>query len=269
MSKRCSSKKSIKDKENQQPTSWEPIARDYHQIVHLDGHYYHQKVILPQLLPLLSLHSESSVLDIGCGQGILERMIPKGCRYLGMDLSPSLVAIATKLRKSKKHHFLVQDLTQPLPQNSNFSLFSCAVAILSLQNMEEPDKAIQNTAQLLQYQGRFFLVLNHPCFRIPRCSSWHYDESKKLLSRKMDRYLSPMKIPIFAHPGKKQSKVSLSFHFPLSYWVHALSASGFVIENMEEWISPKKSLGSRAKAENLCRKEFPLFLMISCIKINR
>lgn len=254
-------------KQDRQFTSWEPIARDYHQVVQLDGHYYHREVILPRLLSLLSLNSQSSVLDIGCGQGILERVIPKECRYLGIDLSPSLVAIATKLRKSIKHQFLVQDITKQLHICSGLPLFSCAVAILSLQNMASPDKAIQNAVQLLQSQGRFFLVLNHPCFRIPRCSSWHYDENKKLMSRKIDRYLSPIKIPILAHPGKKQSEVSLSFHFSLSYWVRALSACGLVIEHMEEWVSPKKSLGSRAKAENLCRKEFPLFLMISCIKI--
>lgn len=259
-------KKSVK--QDRQLTSWEPIARDYHQIVQLNGHYYHREVILPKLLPLLSLNSQSSVLDIGCGQGIFERAIPKECRYLGIDVSPSLVAIATKLRKSIKHKFLIQDLTKQFHIRSDLSLFSCAVAILSLQNMELPDRAIQNTAQLLQSQGRFFLVLNHPCFRIPRCSSWHYDENKKLMSRKIDRYLSPIQIPILAHPGKKQSEVSFSFHFPLSYWVQALSACGLVIEHMEEWVSPKKSLGSRAKAENLCRKEFPLFLLISCVKIH-
>ncbi|AHK63225.1 hypothetical protein BOKEGFJH_00343 [Chlamydia avium] len=255
-------------KKNGQSTSWEPIAKDYHKIVQYEGHFYHREVILPRLLPILSLNQHSSLVDIGCGQGILERAIPKDCGYLGIDISPSLVAIATKLRKSKSHRFIVQDLTKKLDTCSEFHTFSSAVAILSLQNMASPDKAVQNTARLLKSQGRFFLVLNHPCFRIPRCSSWHYDENKKLMSRKIDRYLSHMKIPILTHPGKKQSETSLSFHFPLSYWVQVLSACGFVIEHMEEWVSPKKSLGSREKAENLCREEFPLFLMISCIKID-
>ncbi|BAE81231.1 conserved hypothetical protein [Chlamydia felis Fe/C-56] len=248
-------------------TSWESIAEDYHKIVQNKGHFYHKEVIIPKLLPLLDLKSKDSLVDIGCGQGILERVIPKECGYLGLDISPSLISIARNLRKSRSHAFAIQDLTKNL-EVENIRSFSHAVAILSLQNMENPDQAIKNTSKLLCDKGRFLMVLNHPCFRIPRVSSWHYDEDKKLLSRKIDRYLSKMIIPIIAHPGKKQSESSISFHFPLSYWTQALARFGFVIENMEEWISPKKSIGTRAKAENVCREEFPLFLLISCIKIN-
>ncbi|ANH78964.1 class I SAM-dependent methyltransferase [Candidatus Chlamydia sanziniae] len=249
-------------------TSWDLLAFDYHKLVQTQGHYYHRKVILPQLLPLLSLTSEASLLDIGCGQGVLERAIPKTCRYLGCDISSSLITIANKIRKSRAHNFIVQDFSLPLHmEKMNSPPFSHAVAILSLQNMRFPDHAIQNTAALLQPSGQFFIVLNHPCFRIPRISSWHYDESKKLVARQINRYLSSITIPIKTHPGKENSSYSHSFHFPLTYWVQALSSSGFVIQGLQEWISPKTSTGKRAKAENLCRKEFPLFLMISCIKM--
>lgn len=267
MSRHFSHKKhrSYSKKEDTKSTSWEPIAEDYHKIVQSDGHYYHREVILPKLLPLLDLKSKDRLVDIGCGQGVLERMLPKECGYLGIDISPSLISIARKLRKSRSHEFLVSDLTKKLKIESSHS-FSTAVAILSLQNMEAPDQAIDNVARLLGDQGRFFIVLNHPCFRIPRVSSWHYDEDKKLFSRKIDRYLSKMTIPIIAHPGKKHSESSISFHFPLSYWTQALSKHGFLIQSMEEWVSPKKSIGTRAKAENVSREEFPLFLLISCIK---
>lgn len=223
MSRHFSHKKhrSYSKKEDTKSTSWEPIAEDYHKIVQSDGHYYHREVILPKLLPLLDLKSKDRLVDIGCGQGVLERMLPKECGYLGIDISPSLISIARKLRKSRSHEFLVSDLTKKLKIESSHS-FSTAVAILSLQNMEAPDQAIDNVARLLGDQGRFFIVLNHPCFRIPRVSSWHYDEDKKLFSRKIDRYLSKMTIPIIAHPGKKHSESSISFHFPLSYWTQAL-----------------------------------------------
>ncbi|MEF9520040.1 class I SAM-dependent methyltransferase [Chlamydia crocodili] len=269
MSRYPSNKKHYSSRKTERKsTSWESIAEDYHKIVQGEGHYYHKEVILPKLLPLLDLQFEDSVVDIGCGQGILERAIPKECGYLGLDISPSLISIARKLRKSRTHEFKIQDLTKKLTLEVSQS-FSHAVAILALQNMETPDQAIKNTSKLLCKEGRFFIVLNHPCFRIPRVSSWHYDEDKKLLSRKIDRYLSKITVPIVAHPGRKQSESSISFHFPLSYWTQVLSKYGFVIENMEEWISPKKSIGTRAKAENLCREEFPLFLMISCIKTHK
>ncbi|SPN73343.1 hypothetical protein,Predicted methyltransferase (contains TPR repeat),biotin biosynthesis protein BioC,Methyltransferase domain [Chlamydia serpentis] len=256
-------KKSLLDPKE---TSWDPIASSYNKLVQDKGHYYHKATILPALLPLLNLNSKSSLLDIGCGQGFLERAIPKRCRYLGLDISPTLIAIAKKMRSARPHQFKVADLTKPL-EFSELELFSHAVAILSLQNIEFPNEAIQNTATLLQPLGQFFIVLNHPCFRVPRSSSWHYDENKQIISRHVERYLSPMKVPIVAHPGQKDSPSTLSFHFPLSYWAKELSSHGFLIQNLEEWTSSRLSTGKRAKAENLCRKEFPLFLMISTTKM--
>ena len=38
--------------------------------------------------------------------------------------------------------------------------------------------------------------------------------------------------------------------------------NGFCIENIEEWISDKKSTGSKAYIEDKARKEFPLFMTI-------
>lgn len=257
---KCSRSQSYK----KNTTSWESIASDYHKIVQDKGHYYHRTVILPRLLPLLSVTPDSRLLDVGCGQGILERALPKNCTYLGMDLSPSFLAIAEKMRQCKQHKFLLQDMTAPIKEK--YPPFSHAVAILSLQNMSAPEKAIGNVAKLLDKNGKFHLVLNHPCFRIPRLSSWLYDEDKKLMSRKIDRYLSPVSIPIVAHPGRQQSESTVSFHFPLSYWTEAIAKHGLVIRDMQEWISSKTSSGSRARAENTARKEFPLFLFISCEK---
>src|SRR5262249_49920639 len=111
-------------------------------------------------------------------------------------------------------------------------------------------------------------VLNHPCFRIPRQSSWQVDSEKKIQYRRLDRYLSPMQIPINAHPSKgERSATTLSFHHPLSAYSQWLRDAGFVISCMEEWCSDKVSTGSAAKMENRSRAEFPLFLTLLSQKI--
>jgi hypothetical protein len=38
--------------------------------------------------------------------------------------------------------------------------------------------------------------------------------------------------------------------------------NGFLIERIEEWVSPKKSEGGMAKVEDSARAEFPLFMAI-------
>lgn len=243
------------------PSSWEESAGWYDQVVGEKGHYYHQQVILPNLLRLIDVKKPGqSILDLACGQGFLERHLPKEIDYLGMDVSPALIKSAKQQVKAPQHTFLVQDLmgTLNLPKKD----FTIAVCILAIQNMEQPLKLLKNAHAHLQKKGQLILVLNHPCFRIPRQTSWGIDEQKKIQYRRIDRYLSSMNIPIQTHPGKQQELQTMSYHFPLSSYSKWLSESGFSIEILDEWCSDKVSTGKNAAMENRARTEIPLFLAI-------
>ncbi len=245
-------------------TSWENSAFSYHKKVGQKGHEYHQKVILPPLLSMLALDKESSLLDLGCGQGILSRHIPKIASYVGLDASPSLIKQAINLSREKTHTFLVQDLSKKISLDRKFSH---ACFLLSLQNMASPLQILEKVAPFIEKAGKIVFVLNHPCFRIPRQSSWGYDERKKLQYRRIDSYLSFLEVPIQMEPGKDPSKQSISFHFSLQDFMQALKQSGFFIEDMKELCSHKESVGKKGKVENRARKEFPLFLAVSAIRL--
>jgi SAM-dependent methyltransferase len=239
-------------------TSWENVAQWYDKIVGEKGQYYHKEVILPGLKRLL--HNPTSVLDLGCGQGILARCLDKSVSYLGIDLSTSLITAAKKYVTDKNKSFFVHDLTKEISlKNHDFSHACC---VLALQNIADPNALFQTAAKHLTNKGKLILVMNHPCFRIPRQSSWGIDEKKKCQYRRIDGYFSPMQIPIQARPGSDPTEKTISFHFPLSYYINALHKNGFVIVGMEEWISNKKSSGTKARMENRSREEFPLFLVI-------
>lgn len=248
-------------------SSWEPIGNWYNETVGKEGHYYHQNIILPALLPSLDFKNFESpaLLDLACGQGVLARNIPKHIPYTGIDISPTLIQFAKKEDRNPLHGFYVGDATKSLAIKENN--FSHAVILLALQNMEHGQYAIANAAKHLRPNGRLLLVLNHPCFRIPRQSSWGIDEQKKLQYRRIDRYYQPLKIPIQAHPGKgEKSPQTWSFHQPLSGYVHWLAEAGFVIDKMDELCSDKNSTGKNAKMENRARDEFPLFMIIRAIR---
>lgn len=245
-------------------TSWESSAKWYDDVVGKEGHYYHQNVILPNLLENLK-GKKIHLLDLCCGQGILSRALPKHVEYVGVDISPSLIQSAKSRAKNPKHKFLVSDATKKLPLPK--AEFTDVVCILALQNIQDPLLALKNAADHLKNSGRLHLVLNHPCFRIPRQSHWGIDEPKKLQYRRIDSYLSEQKIPIQTHPGKKGVK-TYSFHHSLSAYSKMLFEAGFVIEELDEWVSDKKSTGGRARMENRARKEFPLFLSLMCRKTN-
>ena len=249
-------------------TSWENVDRWYSSCVGEKGHYYHQSLIIPGALRLLDITKNStiSILDLGCGQGVLARALGKDVAYYGVDASSSLIKDAKKRTPQPNVHFFTADVTKKLPIEKQD--FDVAAFILSLQNIEDAENALKEAHRHLQNRGRLLMILNHPCFRIPRQSSWGVDPASKIQYRRIDRYLTPMKIPIQMHPGQdKPSSVTYSFHHSLSDYAHFLCTAGFSIITLEEWSSEKKSEGSKAKMENRAREEIPLFLAILAQKI--
>ncbi len=251
-----------------QETSWETSSSWYDKIVGAKGHYYHQQVIIPGVLKLLKAAKGPAphLLDLACGQGILARHLPKDMKYLGVDASSTLIQSAKKQHPQSHHQFLIRDLSSfvELPAKD----FSHAACILAAQNLSDPLPLFQTAHAHLRKNASFIIVLNHPCFRIPRQSGWGVDDQKKLQYRRIDRYMSELKIPIQTQPSKQQaSENTWSFHHPLSYFTAMLKQAGFVLDHIEEWCSDKKSVGKTAAMENRSRQEFPLFMTLIAKKM--
>ena len=253
-------------KEFKKETSWTQVGKWYSGIVCEKGHYYHQEVIIPGVLRLLNLNKTARLLDLGCGQGILARAIPADVNYLGIDLAANLVDEARKMDQNRNHSYAVADVSKDLP--IKFSGFSHAAIVLALQNIKHPFKAVKNAAMHLNKGGRLVIVLNHPSFRIPKHADWEVDRVRKIQYRKIESYMTPLEIPIDSSPFDKNDNVKTwSFHYPLSAYTEMLFDNGFLIEKIEEWVSPKKSEGGMAEVEDKARKEFPLFMTIVARKV--
>lgn len=241
-------------------TSWKGVSDWYDSIVGEKGHFYHQHVILPNVLRLLNLRPKDRLLDLGCGQGVLSRQLPRGVEYVGIDIAESLLAAARRYPGSERKSFIRGDLTQPWPLSGQ-APFTHAACILALQNIEKPEVVFEELAKVVTPNATVVFVLNHPYFRIPRQSRWGFDEATKTQTRELFSYMSPQRIPIVTHPGKGGAQ-TWSFHRPLSDYTKMSHQHGFVIETIEEWCSPKESTGSAARHENKARREFPLFMAL-------
>lgn len=251
------------DSRNTSRTSWGEVADWYHEMLS-SGDTYQEKVIAPNLARILALHAGERVLDVACGEGYFTRALRvSGAEIVGADISPELIAIAKKNSPENEFH------TAPIDALSfaTDASFDKAFCVLSLQNIEEPSRGIKEVARTLKAGSTFVIVLNHSCFRIPKRSSWGYDEKEKIQYRRLDGYLSESKEKIEIHPGQKadgkESQRTYSFHRPLQTYAKMLANAGFVIARIEEWESHKQSQkGPRREAEDRARKEFPLFLCI-------
>lgn len=243
--------------------SWGHVAHWYHEHVS-ESDTYHEKVIKPNLLRILDELKGKHILDLACGQGFFSRALAsRGARVTGVDIAPQLIAIAKKLGPPTISYLAAPASRIPLPDSS----FDAAICILALQNIKDLSGALAQVSHLLKHDASFIVVVNHPCFRIPRHSEWGYDTDAGVQFRRVDRYLSESSYAIQMHPGKRPDITTLSFHRPLQLYMKELAKHGFVLAGLEEWISHRVSeKGPRAEAEDRARKEFPLFLMLHARK---
>lgn len=249
------------------PTSWDPLANWYDGWVGKGGSDHHRKLAIPAVLDLLALQPGEAVLEVGAGQGVLAPFIAEaGGRYTGVELGEKMLEFA------RRHHgdlgrFLQGDACRlaGIPE-LHPEEFEAVVFLLSIQDIDPLPDALESAAWALKPGGRVVLLMTHPCFRIPRQSGWGWDETRKLQFRRVDRYLTPLPVPLKPYPG--QRGVTRSFHRPLHAYVNGLAEWGLFVERMEEIPTYKVSTtGVRAKAENLANAEIPLFLGLRARKM--
>lgn len=250
-------------------TSWDPLAYWYSGWVGKDGSKYHQKIAIPAVMKLLDLKKGEYVLDMGCGQGVLSSYIKKsGGKYVGVDVSEKLIKLAKRYHKEDGEFFL-EDATRLFEKSKGSEIkessFDAVIFLLSIQDMGDLEGAISSAACALKEKGRVVILMLHPCFRIPRQSGWGWDENRKLQFRRIDRYLTPLEVPLKKFPGKSRG-VSKSFHRPLQDYVNTLGKNGFAINKILEIPTFEKSKPStrpqKSKAQKMAEQEIPLFLGI-------
>jgi SAM-dependent methyltransferase len=253
-----------------QKTSWGESAGWYSDLLEKEKNTYQRELILPNLLRLINIRKEETVLDLACGQGFFSReFFNVGARVIGVDVSSELINLAKKIGKGNqsKIEYKVSsaDDLNFIKENSVDKI----IIVLAIQNIENVVNVFKECRRVLKPKGKLFMVINHPAFRVPKQSSWGWDADKNIQYRRVDKYLSELRVKIQMHPGDNPKESTVSFHRPLQFYSKALNKNNFAITRLEEWNSTKKSQpGPRAKAENIVRKEIPMFMFLEVIKLS-
>jgi len=256
-------------------SSWNKVADWYDK--HLeDDDTYHAKVVLPNLLRVMNIQKGDKILDLACGQGYFSREFVKlDAKVIGIDAAPNLIEkakaagpkeITYKVATSDRLDFLTAG-----------SIDKIAI-VLAIQNIENMAATFDACSKVIDPNGRLFIVMNHPAFRIPKCTNWGWDLTGKKQYRRVDQYMTEGKFKIDMNPGIRnqesgirtttKAETTVSFHRPLQVYMKTLANSGFCVTRLEEWISHRESeVGPRKVAEDNARKEFPLFMMLECAKM--
>ncbi len=225
-------------------------------------------VIDPLLLSWLGKVSGLRVLDAGCGEGYLSRILARqGAKVVGVDLSSKLIEVA-KRQEAKKHlgiNYRRADLSDlgSLARGS----FDLVISNIVLVDVACYREAIKEIHRVLKSGGRFIFSITHPAFEAPVPGKWvrmppdsFRIEDRRFLA--VDRYFD--RVTVFWGPPEGEVMVG-GFHRPLRDYFEALHDAGFLVSRLEEPTPTKVALEKHffyfADLERV-----PLFLIIEAVK---
>lgn len=186
-----------------------------------------------QILPLAAaeLDGFATVLDIGCGDGQISRMLAgSGATVTGIDPTWNQIAVAQQRGGGAGY---VRAAADRLPFVD--AHFDAAVACLVFEHIDAVDAAIAEVARVVKPGGRFAFFLNHPLLQTPG-SGWIDDQI-------LDPPEQYWRIGPYLTEAETIEEVELGVHIrfihrPLSRYVNTLSEHGLVLERMVEPAPP-------------------------------
>jgi len=120
-----------------------------------------------QVLDLLGDVVGKDVLDAGCGQGYLSRMLAaRGARVTGIDLSPRLIAKARERDVDGRIDYRLGDLSRPLPELEGH--FDLVASFLALNDVQDYRGFASTLASLASPGARIVLGFNNPYSSVVR-----------------------------------------------------------------------------------------------------
>ncbi len=106
---------------------------------------------------LRDLQPDASVLDVGCGTGLIAgRFLKAGARVTGIDISDGMLEIAR--REHPEGAFLQMDLLETEKLEGKFDVI-CAVAVLLHRPRHELDRLLRIFCDKLKVGGRLFVAV--------------------------------------------------------------------------------------------------------------
>lgn len=205
--------------------------------------------ILPHLLDLLGEVAGRTVLDAGCGEGYLARILAaRGANVTGIDLSPRLIEMARAKDPRGEIEYRVADLSTPLPELAG--RFDAVASYMVLNDVEDHRGFVATLAQALKPGGHAVLAFNNPYASVVRKRITAYFASGT------------------THPcGLAQAGINVSFyHRPLAEYLDAFLASGLQLSHLVDVDHPG-IVTERAAGNPLPEgEEIPRFMVIAFTK---
>lgn len=165
---------------------WDTYARVFSDGIGLEGNEgLHKNLIDPLIFRYIGKYSGLKILEVGCGNGYLLRVLATQARMVvGLDSSKELLTIAKKNTCQMKNISLDHgDVTKMFPYPDK--TFDIVVASMVLQYAPKLKTFAQESARVLKVGGRLIVVVDPPGRAL-------FVRAQELAGKKSEKLLSPV-----------------------------------------------------------------------------
>jgi len=148
--------------------AWDELADRWSSHYTVRGDKNRQYVVDPAIFRIIGSVEGSSILDAGCGNGYLCRLLAKrGAKPVGVDISERFIEIA-----KQKEARMPLGITYHVGSLSNLFMlqneaFDLVISNLVLMDVRHLAKAIKELHRILKKEGKLIFSIMHPCFSSP------------------------------------------------------------------------------------------------------
>jgi 2-polyprenyl-3-methyl-5-hydroxy-6-metoxy-1,4-benzoquinol methylase len=214
-----------------------------------EGDFTRQHLLNPAIFSCLGNISSITILDAGCGEGYLSRMMARrGAIVTGLEPATGLFQAATQqeLESPLGITYLQEDLSTPITRLENFDAVVTNMVLMDIPLWKE---ALHTCITALRPGGKLIISLVHPCF----------EEPSPLWSEKGD---------VEAYEYLKEyhwhQKFAPLFHRPLSTYINQIIAGGCTLQQLIEPQLPSERATDSASHQRMMR--VPSVIVIDALK---
>lgn len=193
-------------------------------------------------------------LDLGCGEGRLSRDLKAlGHSMIAIDASPTMAGAARDADPELEIH--VADAAKLPFEDGAFDL---VVAFMSLQDVDDFEGAIRESARVLEPGGRLCLAVVHPLSSAGRFEGEGANSPFVIAGSYLDRSYYADNL---VRDGLEITFVSE--HRPVQAYVDALADAGLLVERLRETDVPDSAI---VRPRSRRWQRLPLFLHIRALQ---
>ena len=206
---------------------------------------------MPLFLSVIGDVSGLTVLDAGCGEGYLSRILARrGANVTGIDISPRLIEIARSKDQEGKIAYQVADLCKSLPGYQEH--FDLVASYFVLNDVYDYQGFLKTLAAVTKQGGRLVVFMNTPYSYVVRnhITDYFADAGKA-----------------FSYRGMSEAGVKVHFyHRTLEEYLNASLAAGWHLQRLVDVPTPEGTFKRRNDTLIPEGHHFPFFLILSFVK---